>query len=485
MARVLRIIVLLLLSTSVVHAAGQFEYVGVESIQDGPVVTVEEMDSFVYLAESNDVETILVPSDTSALSSRFMFAADGVVYSTNASEYNTIKDYAEGQEAGFEYGKDFYHAQDLGIESFSRYSLFVDGWFQSVEDMEDAYASGFGDASFDELQPLFPQQVSRSEFENTLLPILVRATIQNELPSEEGNSHRFSLEDLGERRRSARQASRQTLSLPQLGIELPTPPYYGSEIYTAVERGTASVLRRMKAMDPTRRGYAASGRITGYSAGPIAYGLNGDQYKVGRVVVAEWDPDAAGVYFYLARLHGYDSFQAFRAEYEDLRVALQYGFLSLADAKESEDSGFRSAQDYYTAQDRGFDNGRDYDFAGRLQVDSDVYYDQYLPIINSLSQLRDENSTPNSGSSGTSPISYEDALVLYMFDRVPEGRVVSTSAMLSKTEDFMDDNPALENLISGLSRLEQRWLDNFIEEHEEAIEEVGDLRTEDGVFVGG
>jgi hypothetical protein len=62
---------------------------------------------------------------------------------------------------------------------------------------------------------------------------------------------------------------------------------------------------------------------------------------------------------------------------------------------------------------------------------------------------------------------------------------VSTNAVLSRTEDFIDNNPALENFIRGLSRLEQRWFDDFIEQHGEAIEELGELRTEDGVFVGG
>lgn len=486
MAHLFRVALFLLLTTAAVHGAGAFEYVNVESVQDGPTVTVENFDAFVHLAETNDVQTILVPSESSSLSSRFMFALDGVVYSTDASEYKTIKDYSDGHDAGFEHGKDFYHARELGIESFARYSRFVDGWFLSVEDMEDAYASGFGDATFDSLPLLFPRRVNESEFERIVLPILVRITMQDELFSEYDEPFDLSLEDLyrpgdsesipewaTQRSATVERSTRgQAADISPLEIDVPNPPYFGSELYATVEEATASVLRQIDAPDSTRRGYSAK---------RIAYGHNDGRYEIGRAIVADWNLNAAGVYFYLARLHGYDNFQAFSAEYDELRQALERGFFNLADAESAEKKGFRSASEYYTAQERGFDNHLDYDFARRLGVESEEYYDRYKSIISSLRDIRKQTS----GEPGTSSLPYREALILYMFERIPDGRVVSIGAVLSRTEQYLENYPALQNLDNGLSRLQQSWLEKFVEEHTEAIEGLGDLRLEDGVFSGG
>ena len=462
-------------------AEGSFEYVEIRSISQGPIVQIDTVEDFVSVAETADVSTIMVPSHESQLDSVFAFAVDGVVYQTNAYTFDTVEDYRIGSEQGFELGKDFYHASELGFSSATPYASFIENWYLSPESMENADDRGWPQETPSDLTVVFPRRVEEDTFESVLLPLLIRAqayghigiyrrsrfnsneewkdVFVTELRSLETQEDTFEISPPEEAKgpsalRPPRDVALSMDDVPEVVARM--PEYVKDQYFDRLEQ-------RAKELD--RDGLS----------GVVGYRWTDGHYEVRMNPIPDtWDQPPIGLLYHLAVVHGMPSYGEYTGEQSRLIEAYRLGFRGIEDMVDAETRGYSRSQRYYRGMDEGFRNSTDHSIGERLRVDGESFYATYAQTMQSVEGIRDEYDLN----------SYESGVILHVLEQVPRNRTLSISAVYREFQELIERKPALGNLSRDIENLGQSQLRRFLQDNQDMVQDFGTLSLENGVFTG-
>jgi hypothetical protein len=457
----------------VAQGTSDYAYVDIESFTGETTVEVRSVEDFRRMAEDLSVTRLFRYAEDGAqyraITTVFFFSSDGVLYLFDGANYHNLSDFDEGSSRGFVDGRDYYHAQELGVASADEYELLTGEWFLSLEDLRDARDRGFLSDETRLSSVIYPEALSATAMAEEFLPMYVRWRIEHE--SELGTA--APLEELQAAKivRGVPSAyGRQSITIPQ-----DLPP---SSLYAAVD-----ILRSgfIQESSQGRRPGRASGnpdealanttsRVFATGRLPYARGTGPLYELVGDAPKPEWRSVPAGVAYYFATWTGFQEYE----RYAETVRATEQGYESVEDARAAHAGGFTSSANYYRAKQAGFTQLDDYQNAQRMNLRSFDEYARYRVLLDELDEIREEyqlNSDRN-------------ALVIRALRDVGRGRTVSFARIAQSVNETAREYSALSRLQRGFGAIEESRLGGWFEAYGERLRELGHANLDDLVFTG-